>query len=251
MFEYIPLYCTLCDQVTKDRSHVIRCPHCPVRADIRTKFKRDFICLLLDTSTHSTTIRVLTYTINAWLNMALLLQLRDLASEASTNIQGAYEFQRQIRWEQFLKGRLHIGGKMYNHTQTHTNTTHPMDAEKWGSKINSLIWDFVHNMWFTWNNTKNILENSSTDIKKWKLIERIVWINSKMSPTIKHPYQGSTAQILSSFPVSYLNIMAEQLQSYIPPILAQSGDLCGHLTWRNALIQKTLPIPSTLEWDHP
>jgi hypothetical protein len=106
MFEYNPPYCTLCDKVTEEQSHVLCCPKCPARADIRTKFKNDFLWLLVDTNTHSTTIRALTFTINAWLYMAPLPLLRDLAPEASTTLQEALEFQRQIGWEQFSQRQV-------------------------------------------------------------------------------------------------------------------------------------------------
>jgi hypothetical protein len=213
-FEYKPPYCALCEQVLEDQSHVIRCPKCPIRHEIRNQFKKDFLRLLVDTNTHSTTIRVLTYTINAWLNMATIPTLRDVAPKASTTFHRAYDFQHQIGWEQFFKGRIHIAwGEMHNHTQENTNTTHPLDAETWGGKIISLLWEFVLKIWFARNDSEHNLENESTAIKKRKLIERILWVNTKLDPRLKHPYRTSTAASLSVLPVSNLDIMMEQLHS--------------------------------------
>jgi hypothetical protein len=168
----------------------------------------------VNTNTHETTIRVLSYTINAWLNMATQPSFVKLAPDASTTLRAAYNFQHQIGWEQFFKGRLHIAwGEMYNYTQHHSHHPTQLDAETWGSKVISLVWEFVLDMWFARNETEHNLDNAGTDIKKRKLIEQIVWLQKQLDPRIKHPYITTTAQSLFDLPLSNLDIMGDQLQT--------------------------------------
>jgi hypothetical protein len=214
MFEYKPPYCTLCDQILEDQSHVLCCPHCPVRTKIRERFKQDLLRLLVNTNTHETTIRVLTYTINTWLNMNTIPQFPELAPDGSDTLRSAYMFQHEIGWEQFFKGRLHIAwGEMHNHTQHHVSQNHPMDAETWGSKIISLMWKFVLEMWFARNETEHNLDNAGTTIKKRKLVERISWIKTKMDPKLTHPYKETTHTSLFELPPPNLEMIIDQLQT--------------------------------------
>jgi Zn finger protein HypA/HybF involved in hydrogenase expression len=81
MFDYKPPYCSLCNKVSKDQSHVLRCPNCPVRCKIRDKYKKDLRTFLIESHTNDTTTRVLSFTINAWLNNAPLPNLKELAPE--------------------------------------------------------------------------------------------------------------------------------------------------------------------------
>jgi hypothetical protein len=135
MFEYKPPYCSLCNNIQEDQTHVLRCDKCPDRKNIRDKFKKDLYKHLVNTNTNTNTTltRVISCTINAWLNSAPLPKLLDLVPDASITLKKAYEFQHKLGWEIFFKGRWDIAwGEMYNFEKTRHNsidTSRPMDAE--------------------------------------------------------------------------------------------------------------------------
>jgi DNA-directed RNA polymerase subunit M/transcription elongation factor TFIIS len=146
MFEYKPLFCSLCNNIQEDQSHVLRCSKCPERNNIRTKFKKELYKYLVNTNTNTTVTRVISYTINAWLNNETLPKLSELAPDASPTLKKAYTFQQSIGWENFFKGRLDIAwGEMYNYeksTSVSNNNGNTMDTETWESKMLDIIWNF-------------------------------------------------------------------------------------------------------------
>ena len=79
MYEYKPPFCTLCKDTIEDQCHVLRCPNCPTRSMIRQKLKKSLRALLINTNTDDTVTRVISSTINAWLEMKTLPTIKDLA----------------------------------------------------------------------------------------------------------------------------------------------------------------------------
>jgi hypothetical protein len=119
---------------------MIRCPLCPKREELRKKFKKDLLQLLVNTNTNTTVIRVLTSTINAWLNSAPIPNIQEIAPDASNTLNQAHNFQKAIGWEQIFKGRLSFAwGEMYNFEQQllkQQNSNHRMiTAESWGTNV--------------------------------------------------------------------------------------------------------------------
>jgi hypothetical protein len=190
---------------------------CPDRKNIRDKFKKDLYKHLpvVNTNTNTTLTRVISSTINAWLNNAPLPKLLDLAPDASTTLKKAYAFQQNIGWENFFKGRWDIAwGEMYNYEKTRHNSfdiSRPMDAETWGSKLLDLIWSFVIDMWLARNLSEHNLDNKGTDISKRKIIEQLTWVRDKIPANISHPYKAINQDKLMKLPVSNLSIMCDQL----------------------------------------
>jgi hypothetical protein len=217
MYEYKPPHCSLCPTIIEDQSHVIRCKKCPEREQIRNKYKKDLLNLLNETHTNETTTRVISSTINAWLNNASIPSLHELAPDASSSLEKAYAFQRDIGWEQFFKGRLSITwGELYNHDRSQPNikrTKPPIDAETWGSNIIKLNWNLILDLWFTRNDKEHNLDNKSNEIAKRKLTERILWIKEKIDKSIDHPYQDSSSAELLKLPSNNLRIMIDQIQN--------------------------------------
>jgi hypothetical protein len=184
MYEYKPPYCTLCENVIEDQAHVLRCKNCPEREKIRDIFKKDLLRLLVNTNTDTAITRVLTSTINAWLNQAPIPSVEILVPDASETLKEAIQFQQEIGWENIFKGRLDIAwGEMFNHPHS-TGTpidTRKIIAESWGTKIVTLIWTFFLDVWFARNNTEHNLDEKSVEIQKRKLVEKISWIRKKLT----------------------------------------------------------------------
>jgi ribonuclease HI len=218
MYEFKSQYCTLCPDIEEDQSHMIRCKNCPRREEIRKKLKRDMIQLLVNTNTNSTVTRVLTYSLNAWLNGTKVPELKDLAPDASPTLLKAYNFQKSIGWEQILKGRFDFSwGEMYNYEQQQTinqnqnPNSRTLTAESWGAKIITLLWNFVLDIWFCRNDIEHNLNDAATEIHKRKLKEQILWLNSKINDSVNHPYKNVTEMSLLTLPVNNLLIMVDQL----------------------------------------
>jgi predicted RNA-binding Zn-ribbon protein involved in translation (DUF1610 family) len=207
MFDYKPPFCTLCNLVVEDQNHVLRCPKCPKRNIIRKKFKNEFRALLINSNTNETIARVLSFTINAWIEHKQLPKLDDLAPDASAVLRKAYNFQTTIGWEQLFKGRIDIRwGEMFNHekqqqTYKQQSTKYATDTETWGSKIIILTWQIVLDCWFARNEVEHNLGENGAEITKNKLIEQITWINGKIQPETIHPYKYIDEE----------NIMVDQL----------------------------------------
>jgi ribonuclease HI/Zn finger protein HypA/HybF involved in hydrogenase expression len=217
MYEYKPPYCSLCINVVEDQAHVLRCPKCPSRSILRKKFKKDLHRYLTNSQVNSTTSRVLTFTLNAWLDKNQLPKLNELAPDASQHLKQAYNFQSTIGWEQMFRGRFDIAwGEMYNHDCT-MQKTYPqarhMDAETWGSKLLNIIWEFVLESWFARNETEHNLNNNKTEISKRKLVEQILWLKQKINSKTEHPYKDTNDMTLMKLPVNNLNIMVEQIEN--------------------------------------
>jgi Zn finger protein HypA/HybF involved in hydrogenase expression len=216
MYEYKPPFCTLCNQVHEDQSHVLRCPKCPSRKLIQEKFKKDLLKVLINTDTDETITRVISFTINAWLDGRPLPTLQDIAPDASRHLKQAYEFQHTIGWEQLFRGRIDISwGEMFNFKNEQQSTTrinpNKIDAETWGSKLIDTIWAFVLESWFARNEVEHNLNNKGTEISKKKLIEQITWLKAKIHPLNNHPYTHIEACSLMKLPLSNLNIMVDQI----------------------------------------
>jgi hypothetical protein len=159
---------------------------------------------------------VLTATINAWLNQAPIPSVTELIPDASEALRQAVQFQKEIGWENVFKGRLHIAwGEMYNHNH---NTGLPSEsrkliAESWGTKLVTLMWGFVLDMWFTRNEIEHNLDSKHVEIQKRKLVEQIQWIRQKIDQRVVHPYQHITRAELSELPTNNLTIIVEQIQN--------------------------------------
>jgi ribonuclease HI len=216
MYEYKPQFCTLCPTTEEDQSHVLRCKNCTSREEKRKSFKTELLRFLVNTNTNSTVTRVLTFTINAWLNNTTIPTITDLAPDASPTLTKAYNFQKSIGWDQLFKGRLDFSwGEMYNFEQQQlhkTNPTHRVTtAETWGTKLITLLWEFVLDMWFCRNDIEHNLNDTATEIKKRKLTEQIVWLDSKIDIAIPHPYKNMTPAHLLTLPINNLSIMVDQI----------------------------------------
>jgi RNase H len=216
MYEYKPPYCTLCANVHETQSHVLRCKNCPVRTQLRDKFKKDLLRLLVNTNTDTAITRALTSIINAWLNEVPIPNIETVVPDASETLKQAVKFQKDIGIENIFKGRLHIAwGEMYNHSHS---TGPPSDnrkllAESWGMKIVTLIWDFVLEMWFSRNETEHNLESNTVEIQKRKLVEQIIWIREKIDKRVSHPYTEIQEAELRKLPTNNLAIMVDQIQN--------------------------------------
>jgi hypothetical protein len=105
MYEFKPPYCRLCPNTQEDQIHVLRCKECTERGKIRDNFKKEFYVYLINSNTNSTNARVLSYTINAWLNNAPIPKLSEIAPDASPTLIKAFNFQHKIGWKIFFKGR--------------------------------------------------------------------------------------------------------------------------------------------------
>jgi hypothetical protein len=92
-----------------------------------------------------------------------------------------------------------------------TRTKTPMEAETWAAKLIQLCWDFVLNSWFIRNDVEHNLDNKSNEIAKRKLIERIMWIKTKIDKDIERPYSKSTETDLIKLPSNNLRIMVDQI----------------------------------------
>jgi ribonuclease HI len=216
MYEYKPPYCTLCTNIVEDQSHVLRCTKCPERAKIRDKFKKDLLRLLVNTNTDTAITRILTATINAWLNQVPIPSVESVVPDASEALKQAIQFQNQIGWENIFKGRLDIAwGEMYNHQHTTetTSDTRKLVAESWGTKIITLFWDFVLEMWLARNEIEHNLDSKHVDIHKRKLVEHISWIKQKIDEKVVHPYKNTSDAELQALPTNNLKIMLDQIQN--------------------------------------
>jgi hypothetical protein len=115
-----------------------------------------------------------------------------------------------------FKGRLDIAwGEMYNHPHSTGVPTEQRKvlAETWGTKIVTLIWDFVLEMWFARNDTEHNLEGKNVEIQKKKLVEQITWVRRKIDNKVHHPYKTITETELTALPLNNLAIMVDQIQN--------------------------------------
>jgi hypothetical protein len=216
-YPYKPKCCKLCgDNQTEDQMHFLQCKSCPERGKRRIEFFRELQNNMISTGTHETTTRTLLSHITSFLQQEDYKNINDIAPDASPHFKQTILDQEQIGWDQLLKGRISIKwGELYNHDiETDKLKLTMKDAECWGKRILAIIWKFIIDMWKIRNDKEHNLDGQSSEIKKTKEIEQIMWLIRNIKEyDVNHPYRDATEVTLTKYPLNNLKIMNTQLQT--------------------------------------
>jgi hypothetical protein len=157
--------CSVCDNLDEDEDHILRCT-----SDRRNKIRedmRDALHEFLKQPHTPDAIRIsLTSGIFAWLNER---EVPPPARNASAELITAYKVQGAIGWGQVMRGRIAVNWSMLiqYHLDSLNKSDNPYDkktamekmtAERWGTKLISILYDFVLRLW----DQRNIDEHGET-----------------------------------------------------------------------------------------
>jgi hypothetical protein len=155
--------CSVCDNQDEDEDHILRCP-----ADSREKIRQDLRDQLHEFLKQPHTpdaIRIPVISgILAWLHHK---EIPTLDRESSADLIKAYKVQGDIGWGQAMRGRIAVQWRtlIQHHLDTLNKLDHPyknsvktMTAERWGTKLISILYDFVLRLW----DQRNIEEHGET-----------------------------------------------------------------------------------------
>jgi RNase H len=215
-YPYKSEFCSQCKTQKETSYHVLQCGSCISRFQEREKFIKTLKHTLQDLRTDESVIRVLIAYISAWLHQTLPPNLEEIVTDPSQVLIDAIQAQHQIGWDNLFKGRLSIQwATMYNFVIN--NTDHGLKfptAEKWGSKILEIIWQFVLNCWTIRNNIEHDSDGDPERMKKLKLGEKLIWHKDKLKTEHKiEIYTDMHIDKLLNMPMANLQIMERQLES--------------------------------------
>jgi hypothetical protein len=109
-----------------------------------------------------------------------------LAREASLELREAYSIQGKIGWGQFIRGRIAIqwSGLIAFHLTCQAKATNPytkkkamekMTAERWGTRLISIVYDYVLRLW----DRRNIDEHGATSEEETSTKRRKLLLEAK------------------------------------------------------------------------
>jgi ribonuclease HI len=224
-YPYKPSYCSTCSTDTvEDQMHFIICKCCPERQTRREQFIKELKNQLVSVGTHETTTRFLMYNITSIINDKPIIDLGEIAPDASKFFLATNLEQSKIGWDQILKGRLSIKwGELYNYDIKHNKLKITLnDAEQRGKKITVFVWRFVIDMWRIRNEQEHNLDGKKLEIAKTKETEQIMWLIKEIKTfEEQHPYMNITKEKLKNHPLSNIQNMNEQLQTLYDSVKAK------------------------------
>jgi hypothetical protein len=158
--------CSSCDDQDEDEDHILRCTS-GNRNKIREELREDLSEFLKQPHTPDAIRTLLMSGIFAWLNKR---EVPPPARNASAALTTAYKVQGDIGWGQVMRGRLavHWSKLIQHHLDSMNQPNNPynkkswaekMTAERWGTKLVSIIYDSVLRLW----DQRNIDEHGSTE----------------------------------------------------------------------------------------
>jgi hypothetical protein len=213
-YPYLSDSCKLCSDITECQFHVIRCQNCAIRIEAREKFIKNLKYKLEQDRTGTTTTNVLVYYIQSWLKNEPLVELRNIAPEASSTLYQAVLDQHRLGWDQIFCGRMSIEWKnAYEEDLKNVNIGGSKSTStKWGTSIVLMAYDLFLQCW----NIRNELEydkedeESETSSKK-KLIRKIIWNIERIGDQMENPYSRMTSEALQVMPMANLEMIDDQL----------------------------------------
>jgi hypothetical protein len=168
---------------------------------------------LNNTNTDMTTTKVLLSYVHHFLEDIKPPPLSEIAPNASPELIRAVLEQEELGWDQWFCGRSTISwGELYNH-DIKTNPNTKKTADKWGTDIISLAWEFTLSAWFARNNVEHDNDNNPVLRSKMKLIEQIMWTKTKTEQHRTHQYTDLQGTELLELPLDNLHMILENLES--------------------------------------
>jgi hypothetical protein len=157
--------CSVCDNQDEDEDHILRCTS-DRRNKIRDEMREELHEFLKQPHTPDAIRISLTSGIFAWLNER---EVPPPARNASAELITAYKVQGEIGWGQVMRGRIavHWSKLIEYHIDSMNKSDNPynkkssvdkMTAERWGTKLVSILYDFVLRLW----DQRNIDEHGDT-----------------------------------------------------------------------------------------
>jgi hypothetical protein len=155
--------CSVCDHQDEDEDHILRC-HADSRKKIREDLRDELNEFLMQPHTPESIRKSLTAGILAWLNEG---EIPAPDGDASLELLKAYRVQGEIGWDQALRGRIavHWCTLIQQHLDNMNKSMNPykksvktMTAERWGTKLITILYDFVLRSW----DQRNIDEHGET-----------------------------------------------------------------------------------------
>jgi hypothetical protein len=163
--------------------------------------------------TDATLARAISTMVNHFLEDTIPPPIHEIAPNASTSLIKAFEDQETLGWDQWFCGRTSITwGEIYNHDIETKKNTKRM-ADKWGSDIVTLTWEFILSSWFARNETEHNKNNNPILQAKTKLVEQIEWIKTKIGNFQSNPYETTTQEELMDLPIDNLHMILDNILS--------------------------------------
>jgi hypothetical protein len=142
--EHIKDECTACGSLRETEDHILQCG-CESRHLIRQEGISTLQAELIRLQTPSAIQVAIIHGITAWLSKTPLLPIQLLVTNASPSLASAYDTQKRIGWDHFIRGRiaLHWSSLIAGNQTTKT---------VWGTAIISNCWSMVLRLWSQRNN---------------------------------------------------------------------------------------------------
>jgi hypothetical protein len=213
-YPYLSDTCKLCADTIECTHHILRCPNCNEREELRLQFIKNMKYAMRQQKTSVTTIMIFTHYIVAWLENLRPKDINILVPEATVDQRRAVEDQTKLGWDQVFYGRLSKEwGKVYQRDIEKIEHGLPNpNPEKWGITLISIAQRYALDAWYIRNKKEyDETEEKSTTTSKCKLIRKILWYSKKVEQDINHPYKNIDEQIMKDLPMANLEIMAQQI----------------------------------------
>jgi ribonuclease HI len=215
-YPYLTSDCKYCPNTIEDQNHVLRCPCCDKRDDLRKQLVKQLDHEMRLLRTNINTNRVIIGYVKAWLENRRNPNIRTMVDNPSLTLIQAVQDQNQLGWDQFISGRISINWeKLYAYDiATMDRPERKNTPEHWGKVIISTTHKFIVNSWKTRNDREyNNEDTESETTAKKKLIRKIIWTINQIGEKMDHPYKNETEERVGILPLGNLESMDEQLSS--------------------------------------
>jgi hypothetical protein len=212
-YEYRSSVCSTCKSQTVTQEHIIQCNGCEERIKIKKHYLRNLYRIMENNETGKDLARVIGTCVSNWINGEDIVNLKDLADNPKKILIDAYKEQKQIGWDQFMKGRLTIKwGEAFNKYRSDMITTKKhLTAEKWGKDIIVESWKFVMDIWKNRNENKHGDDATKTEKQKKKLVDKIKWLQKKNTDLTESYHESKNETDIMKIPIANLLMMETQL----------------------------------------
>jgi hypothetical protein len=181
-YEYRSNICSICKTNIETQEHVIQCNGIEENIILKKHYVRNLYRIMEANKTNAELARVIGVSVSAWINGEDMPGIKEMTDNPPKYLVEAYNEQKRLGWDQFLKGRLSIKwGFTYNQYRATDNTKKKfLNAEKWGKDIIVVGWKFVMDIWRNRNNVEHGDEINKVELKKKKLSKKLIGYKNKI-----------------------------------------------------------------------
>jgi hypothetical protein len=207
--------CRLCSEVKESQAHVLQCPKCPKRKELRKNLDKQLLQYFVNTETSVETARVLRFCMSSWLNNVDMEPTHVLVDDASQTLKDAVLHQSNIGWENLFRGRMSESWSLlYNYDLKYKkNEQKHMTVDKWGKDFILILWKFVYECWQARNDTEHDVNGDPTRAKKEKILSHIQWLVETSDLCKQHACYQKEKNKLVELPLNNLLMMEHQLSN--------------------------------------